>query len=196
MNKLILTSFKLSANLKHVLIYKSTFKIMKINYYHSLIFFNLCIFLSAIEYLKSNSLLILSLFLILCIGISHGSLDHIKGKKLIKEYYYDNILSSTILDIFLIFFYLLLAQAVIYVLNVNRMITRLFLVAFVTLCISGAFYLLFKSKPLDKKSFFSRWFYAAGFYAVIYDMVLITTSYAILMFTLIKTKKRVSEWLK
>ena len=57
---------------------------MKINYYHSLIFFNLCIFLSAVEYLKSNSLLILSLFLILCIGISHGSLDHIKGKKLIK----------------------------------------------------------------------------------------------------------------
>ena len=65
-------------------IYKSTFKIMKINYYHSLIFFNLCIFLSAIEYLESNSLLVVCLFLILCIGISHGSLDHIKGKKLIK----------------------------------------------------------------------------------------------------------------
>ena len=57
---------------------------MKINYYHSLIFFNLCIFLSAIEYLKNNSLLIFCLFLILSIGISHGSLDHIKGKKLIK----------------------------------------------------------------------------------------------------------------
>ena len=57
---------------------------MKINYYHSLIFFNLCIFLSAIEYLKSNSLLVVCLFLILSIGISHGSLDHIKGKKLIK----------------------------------------------------------------------------------------------------------------
>ena len=66
-------------------------------------------------------------------------------QKLIKEYYYDNILSSTILDIFLIFFYLLLAQAVIYVLNVNRMVTRMLLVAVVTLCISGAFYLLFKS---------------------------------------------------
>ena len=64
--------------------YKSTFKIMKINYYHSLIFFNLCIFLSAIEYLRNNTLLILCLFLILCIGISHGSLDNIKGKKLIK----------------------------------------------------------------------------------------------------------------
>ena len=65
---------------------------MKINYHHSLIFFNLSIFLSAIEYLKSNSLIVVCLFLILSIGISHGSLDHIKGKKLIKilgfkEYY-------------------------------------------------------------------------------------------------------------
>ena len=57
---------------------------IKINYYHSLIFFNLCIFLSAIEYLRISSLLIFSLFLILTVGISHGSLDHIKGKKLIK----------------------------------------------------------------------------------------------------------------
>ena len=57
---------------------------IKINYYHSLIFFNLCIFISAFNYLRSNSLLILSLFLILSIGISHGSLDHIKGKKLLK----------------------------------------------------------------------------------------------------------------
>ncbi len=64
--------------------YESAFKIMKINYYHSLIFFNLCIFLSAIEYLRNNSLLLVCLFLILTIGISHGSLDHIKGKKLVK----------------------------------------------------------------------------------------------------------------
>ena len=57
---------------------------IKINYYHSLIFFNLCIFLSAFDYLRSNSLLIISLLFILSIGISHGSLDHIKGKKLLK----------------------------------------------------------------------------------------------------------------
>ena len=57
---------------------------IKINYYHSLIFFNLCILLSAFEYLRSNSLLIVSLLLILSIGISHGSLDHVKGKKLLK----------------------------------------------------------------------------------------------------------------
>jgi len=57
---------------------------IKINYYHSLIFFNFCIFLSAFEYLRNNSLLIISLLFILSIGISHGSLDHIKGRKLLK----------------------------------------------------------------------------------------------------------------
>ena len=59
---------------------------IKVSYYHSLIFFNFCIFISAFEYLRTNSMLIVSLLLILSIGISHGSLDHIKGKKLLKIY--------------------------------------------------------------------------------------------------------------
>ena len=63
----------------------------KINFYHSLIFFNLCISLAGIEYLREGSFLIISLFLILTIGISHGSLDHIKGKKLIKYLGYRSI---------------------------------------------------------------------------------------------------------
>ena len=64
---------------------------IKINFYHSLIFFNLCIFLSGIEFLREGSFLIISLFLILTIGISHGSLDHIKGKKLIKYFGYKSM---------------------------------------------------------------------------------------------------------
>ena len=63
----------------------------KINFYHSLIFFNLCISLAGIEYLREGSFLIISLFLILTIGISHGSFDHIKGKKLIKYFGYKSI---------------------------------------------------------------------------------------------------------
>ncbi len=58
--------------------------IKKINFYHSLIFFNFSIVISAFSFLKNNSLLMLCLFLILTIGISHGSLDNIKGKKLLK----------------------------------------------------------------------------------------------------------------
>ena len=64
---------------------------IRINLYHSLIFFNLCILLSGIEYLREGSFLIISLFLILTIGISHGSLDHIKGKKLIKYFGYKSM---------------------------------------------------------------------------------------------------------
>ncbi len=63
----------------------------KINYYHSLIFFNLCIFLSAFEFLRNNDPLIFCLFLILSMGISHGALDHLKGTKLLKIYKYRSI---------------------------------------------------------------------------------------------------------
>ncbi len=69
----------------------------KINYYHSLIFFNLCIFLSAFEFLRDNNLFILCLFLILSLGISHGALDHIKGKKLLKLLNYKSISTFYIL---------------------------------------------------------------------------------------------------
>ena len=73
----------------------------KINFYHSLIFFNLCILLSAFEFLRDNSLLILSLFLILSLGISHGALDHIKGKKLLKLLNYKSTSTFYILYIFI-----------------------------------------------------------------------------------------------
>ena len=64
---------------------------IRINFYHSLIFFNFCILFSGIEYLREGNFLLISLFLILTIGISHGSLDHIKGKKLIKYFGYKSM---------------------------------------------------------------------------------------------------------
>ncbi len=67
--------------------------IKKINFYHSLIFFNFCIILSAFSYFRDNNFTTLCLFLILTLGISHGSLDNIKGKKLLKFF---NIKSSYI----------------------------------------------------------------------------------------------------
>ena len=58
-------------------------KHLKIYYQETHIFFQYDKFL-CFEFLRDNSLLILSLFLILSLGISHGALDHIKGKKLLK----------------------------------------------------------------------------------------------------------------
>ena len=54
-----------------------------INFKHSIIFFNLCILVSPLNKIIDLNLII-CLFLILIIGISHGSLDNIKGKKLLK----------------------------------------------------------------------------------------------------------------
>ena len=61
-------------------------KIKKINLNHSFLFF-LVVNIFSILLFKFNSFnisTILCLFLILTIGVSHGSLDHIKGKKLLE----------------------------------------------------------------------------------------------------------------
>ena len=63
----------------------------KINYKHSLVFFVSCIFISSFDYLRSNSFYFICFFLILILGVSHGALDNIKGKKLIKIYRISNI---------------------------------------------------------------------------------------------------------
>ena len=66
--------------------------IYKINFKHSVFFLIFTIvFSSLIEFLNYNVSTLFCLFLILSIGISHGSLDNIKGKKLLKIYSFSNI---------------------------------------------------------------------------------------------------------
>ncbi len=62
-----------------------------INYKHSIIFFNFSILLSPIYFLFKYEPIIFCLFLILIIGISHGSLDNIKGNKLLNLFGYKSI---------------------------------------------------------------------------------------------------------
>ena len=65
----------------------------KLNLYHSLIFFLLANVFSIVIDQNKNLLIspIICLLLILTIGISHGSLDHIKGKKLLNIFKISNI---------------------------------------------------------------------------------------------------------
>ena len=68
-------------------------KIKKINFKHSFIFFLFCNIFS-LFFLKIDSSIIspiICLLLILIIGVSHGSLDHLKGKKLLKIFKLNNI---------------------------------------------------------------------------------------------------------
>ena len=55
-----------------------------INFKHSIIFFTLCVLVSPLNNMFNLNMTILCLFLILIIGVSHGSLDNIKGKKLLN----------------------------------------------------------------------------------------------------------------
>ncbi len=83
-------------------------KIKKINLNHSFIFFFIvnifCILLLKFNNLNISS--ILCLLLILIVGVSHGSLDHVKGKKLLRLF---NIKSTYIFYII----YILISSAVI-----------------------------------------------------------------------------------
>ena len=68
-------------------------KIKKICFNHSFIFFLFCNIFSLIFFKVDISIIspLICLLLILIIGVSHGSLDHIKGKKLLKTFNLNNI---------------------------------------------------------------------------------------------------------
>ena len=70
-------------------------KIKKINFKHSFIFFLFCNIVS-LPFIKAYNLSIsplVCLLLILIIGVSHGSLDHIKGRKLLKIFQINNLIT-------------------------------------------------------------------------------------------------------
>ena len=87
--------------------------INRLNYVHSLFFFIFCILISSFDYLRSNSFILVCFFLILTLGISHGSLDNLKGKKLIKIYKIKNMflfyLSYILIGLFIILLWLISA---------------------------------------------------------------------------------------
>ena len=68
-------------------------QIKKINFNHSFIFFLFCNIFSLIIFKINNFTIspLVCLFLILSIGVSHGSLDHLKGRRLLKILEINNI---------------------------------------------------------------------------------------------------------
>ena len=76
-------------------------KIKKLNFNHSFIFFLFCNIFSLITFVINNFTVspLICLLLILSIGISHGSLDNLKGEKLLKIFGINNLLIFYILYI-------------------------------------------------------------------------------------------------
>ena len=90
----------------------------RINFKHSIIFFNLCILISPLYLMINFEPVILSLFLILILGISHGALDNTKGKKLLKLFGYKSIssfyLAYILISFLIIIFWLLFPNIVLF----------------------------------------------------------------------------------
>ena len=80
----------------------------KINFKHSIIFFNFCILISPIYLLLNFEPIVFCLFLILILGISHGALDNIKGKRLLKLFGYKKTVSFYLAYIFISFLIIML----------------------------------------------------------------------------------------
>tara|TARA_B110000114_G_C15040133_1_gene376664 strand:- start:186 stop:623 length:438 start_codon:yes stop_codon:yes gene_type:complete len=101
------------------------------------------------------------------------------ANNLIKEYYYDNFVKSTLLDIVLIFIYLLIGIYIIKKIKINnclfKKIISIFIISFI---ISFIFYIIFTNKPKNEM-FFSRWFHKVGINACIYDGIIVSTIYFI-----------------
>ena len=99
------------------------------------------------------------------------------NRDLVKTYYIDRFVSSTILDFFLIGLYLLAAMGLMRFLPAmaqHSLGWQIGTVALATILISGAFAWYFLSRP-QTSQFFSRWFHAVGMKAVIYDIVLVSS---------------------
>ncbi len=88
-------------------------QIKRINFNHSFIFFLFCNIFSLITFVNNNLTIspLICFLLILSIGVSHGSLDNMKGKKLFEMFKINNFfifyLSYVSLAILIIFFWVI-----------------------------------------------------------------------------------------
>lgn len=106
---------------------------------------------------------------------------------LVKQYYYTNFVSSFVLDIVLVAIYLGIASYVAQLWNMQSFFSQMGVVALTTLFISGAFFLYFTNTPKTSQ-FFSVWFHTVKYKAVIYDILLVSSVFAVQKFL---TKKLV-----
>ncbi len=88
----------------------------KINFKHSIIFFNFCILVSPLYLILNFEPVIFCLFLILVLGISHGALDDIKGMRLLKLFRYKQTISFylayILISLFIIIFWVIFPNTV------------------------------------------------------------------------------------
>ena len=101
--------------------------------------------------------------------------------KLVEEYYYGTPIKSFILDVFLIALYISAGMTTANMFNINGddHAGQLGSLALSSGILSSVFMLMFLSQK--GSSFFTRWFKAAGFRAVVYDIILVCSVYVVMI---------------
>ena len=101
--------------------------------------------------------------------------------RLVQEYYYGNAVGSFVLDFFLIAAYISAGMITANALNIrgDDHAGQLGSLALSSALISTAFMYMFLAQ--NTKSFFARWFKAAGFRAVLYDVILVCSIYVVMI---------------
>lgn len=106
---------------------------------------------------------------------------------LIKEYYYDHLIESFILDVFLFAGYIAIGLFIINLLNIRENYKKIITVALSSFLLTTLFIMLFKLNR-QSKSFFSRWFKRVGMLASFYDMLIVTAVFIVYKVTLERIK--------
>jgi hypothetical protein len=108
------------------------------------------------------------------------------ANELIKEYYYDHLVESFILDIFLFAGYIAVGLFFINLFNIKENYQKLITVAISSFLLTTFFILLFKYN--NQNSFFSRWFKRVGMLASLYDMLIVSSVFILYKVTLERIK--------
>ena len=100
---------------------------------------------------------------------------------LVREYYYANAISSFLLDIVLVAAYISIGMVAANILNISSDDhgSQLGIQAVTAGVISSLFMLFFLGQ--SNSLFFTRWFKAAGFRAVLYDIILVCSVYFVMI---------------
>ena len=101
-----------------------------------------------------------------------------REKDIVNEYYGKKFSSSFLMDLVLIFIYLLVAYFVANLFKVTVFSNKLLIVAVTTMILTGSFMLYFTSREKTNK-FWSRWFHLSKYKSVMYDVILVSFVYIV-----------------
>jgi len=122
----------------------------------------------------------IAFIIVTLVGVYMVRLPHIISDQpdLVADYYKKNWKWNIPMDYLLVLGYFAIAGYIWKKLGYKKTSQHLLVLVITTIIISGSFFLIFKIQP-ETDSFFSKWFHRAGWAAVLYDVVLLSSIFLV-----------------